>query len=207
MLPRLLRAEKKLAKYAMKLDDSPYYLAARILDPECRTAFLKDKDKIGITLEGEKKLYVVRKLWERFRDKALLSALYETIKNNKPTLESTEQLSAFHKARRRHIEEQTRPQSQDEFDNYISENPIPLDSRTTSLQWWNLPLQRTRFPRLSQLAIEVLSIPGMSDKLERVFLGARRRVLWDRTRTSPQILEETECLKDWADHGILGILL
>jgi hAT family C-terminal dimerisation region len=207
MLPRLLRAEEKLAKYAMKLDDSPYYLAARILDPECRTAFLKDKDKIRMTLEGEKKLYVVRKLWERFRNNASLLASHETIKNNKPTLEFTEQLSAFHKARRRHIEEQTRPQSQDEFDNYINENPIPLDSHTTSLQWWNLPLQRTRFPRLSQLAIEVLSIPGMSDKPERIFSGSRRRVPWDRTRTSPQILEETECLKDWADHGILGILL
>ena len=132
-----------------------------------------------MTLEGEKKLYVVRKLWERFRDKASLPASYETTKNNEPTLESIKQLSAFHKARRRHIKEQTRSQSQDEFDNYISENPIPLDSRTTSFQWWNLPLQRTRFPRLSQLAIEVLSIPGMSDKPERVFSGARRRVLLD----------------------------
>jgi len=207
MLPRLLRAEKKLEKYAIKLDDSPYYLSARIFDPECRTAFLKDKDKMKITLEGEKKLYVVRKLWERFRDSTSVPASYETMKNNEPTLKSTEQLSAFHKARRQHIEEQTRPQSQDEFDNYISENPIPLDSHTTSFQWWNLPLQRTRFPRLSQLAMEVLSIPGMSDKPERVFSGARRRVPWDRTRTSPQILEETECLKDWTDYGILGILL
>ena len=207
MPPRLLRSEAKLEKYAAKLDDSPYYLAARVLDPECRTAFLKDKDKVQITLEGEKKLYIVRKLWERFRDKALLPASYEAVKNNKPTSESTEQLSAFHKARRRHIEEQTRPQSQDEFDNYISENPIPLDSSTTPLQWWNLPLQRTRFPRLSQLAIEVLSIPGMSDKPERVFSGSRRRIPWDRTKTSPQILEETECLKDWTDCGILEILL
>jgi hypothetical protein len=168
---------------------------------------LKDKDKNRITLEGEKKLYIVQKLWERFRDKASLLASYETQKSSEPTSESTEQLSAFHKARRRYIEEQTRPQSQDEFDNYINENPIPLDSRTTSLQWWNLPLQRTRFPRLSQLAIEVLSIPGMSDKPERVFSGSRRRVPWGRTRTSPRTLEETECLKDWADHGILGILL
>src|SRR5436190_303083 len=146
MLPRLLCAEEKLAKYAMKLDDSPYYLAAWILNPECHTAFLKDKDKIRMALEGEKKLYIVRKLWERFRDKASLPASYETIKNNKPTLESTEQLSAFHKACHQHIEEQTHPQSQDEFDNYISENPILLDSHMTSLQWWNLPLQHTRFP-------------------------------------------------------------
>jgi hAT family C-terminal dimerisation region len=207
MPSRLLRTMKKLEKYAAKLDDSPYYLAARIPDPECRTSFLKNKNNGTITLEGSKKLYVVRKLWERFRDKTLVQASYETTKSSESTLESIEQLSAFHKARRQHIEEQTRPQSQDEFDNYINENPIPLDNRTTSLQWWNLPLQRTRFPRLSQLAMEVLSIPGMSDKPERVFSGSRRRIPWDRTRTSPRILEETECLKDWADHGILKILL
>ena len=98
MLPRLLRAKKKLAKYATKLDDSPYYLVVRILNLECRTAFLKDKGKIEMTLKGEKKLYVVQKLWERFRDKASLPASYETLKNNEPTLESIEQLSAFHKA-------------------------------------------------------------------------------------------------------------
>jgi hypothetical protein len=116
-------------------------------------------------------------------------------------------LSVFHQTRRRYIEEQTRPQTKDEFDLYIQENAIPLDNRTTSLQWWNLPLQRTRFSQLSQLAIEVLSIPGMSDKPERVFSGARRRVPWDRTTTSSRTLEETECLKDWADNRILNILL
>jgi hypothetical protein len=133
MPPRLLRAQEKLEKYATKLDDSPYYLAARILDSECRATFLKDKDKNRMTLEGERKLYVVQKLWERFRDKASLPASYESRKSSEPTLESTEQLSAFHRARCRHNEEQTRPQSQDEFYNYISENPIPLDSCTTSL--------------------------------------------------------------------------
>jgi hypothetical protein len=59
MLPRLLCAKKKLAKYTTKLDDSPYYLVVRIFNPKCRMAFLKDKDKISITYEGEKKLYVV----------------------------------------------------------------------------------------------------------------------------------------------------
>ena len=63
MLPRLVRAEEKLKKYTKKLSKSPYYLAARILNPERRTAFLKDK------IDGDQQLYIVRKLWERFRDK------------------------------------------------------------------------------------------------------------------------------------------
>jgi hypothetical protein len=72
MLPRLVRAEEKLEKYTKKLAKSPYYLAARIFNPESRTAFLKDKnDYSKLTAAGEKQLYVVRKLWERFREKTL----------------------------------------------------------------------------------------------------------------------------------------
>ena len=207
MVPRLHRAQKKCATYVQKLDASPYYLAARILNPQCRTAFLKDENE-DITAEGEKKLYIVRKLWERFRDKTPFSAVpYESESISKSALQPEENLSVFYKARRKHILKQTRPQSQDEFDNYISKNPIMLDSRTTAIQWWSQPIQRGRYPRLSQLAIEVLSIPGMSDKPERVFSGSRRRVPWDRTKTSTQLLEASECAKDWTVQGILGILL
>jgi len=42
MLPRLVQAEEKLKKYIKKLLKSLYYLAARILNPERYTAFLKD---------------------------------------------------------------------------------------------------------------------------------------------------------------------
>lgn len=208
MAPRLQCAEKKLAKYIKKLDNSPYYLAARVLDPECRTAFLKDQNDY-ITVEGEKKLFSVRKLWERFREKAILldSTISYATKTQKSPSESKENLSAFHKTRLQHRLKHTRPQSQDEFDTYINESPIPLDSHTTAISWWTQSLQRTRFPRLSLLAIEVLSIPGMSDKPERVFSGSRRRVPWDRTKTTSRILEASECAKDWADHGILGIPL
>jgi len=42
MLPHLVQAKEKLKKYTKKLLKSPYYLAARILNPERYTAFLKD---------------------------------------------------------------------------------------------------------------------------------------------------------------------
>jgi len=43
MLPRFVWAKEKLEKYTKKLLKSPYYLAARILNSERRTAFLKEK--------------------------------------------------------------------------------------------------------------------------------------------------------------------
>ena len=134
MAPRLHWAQEKCATYIQKLDASLYYLAARILDPQCRTAFLKDENK-DITTEGEKKLYVVQKLWERVRNKIPFSAMpYESKSIGKSALPLEENLSVFHKTRQKHILKQTRPQSQDEFDNYIGENPIMLDSSTTAIQ-------------------------------------------------------------------------
>ena len=116
-------------------------------------------------------------------------------------------MTSFQKEIRELKFKKPRPQSRDEFDAYINGDQTMLDSGTTAIQWWSRPFQREQFPRLSQLAIEVLSIPGMSDKPERVFSGSRRRVPWDRTKTSPQLLEASECAKDWTVHGILSIPL
>ena len=55
--------------------------------------------------------------------------------------------------------------------------------------------------------MEVLSIPAMSDKPERVFSGGRRTISWDRANISVQIVEAVECLKDWKSVGILDLEL
>jgi hypothetical protein len=43
---------------------------------------------------------------------------------------------------------------------------------------------KTRWPRPSLMAIDIRSIPPMSDEPERVFSGARRTVSWDRGQRS-----------------------
>jgi hypothetical protein len=68
-------------------------------------------------------------------------------------------------------------------------------------------MQRQRWPRLSYMAIDILSIPAMSDEPERVFSGARRTILWERGQMEPETLEMTECLKHWKRSGILDVFL
>jgi hypothetical protein len=53
------------------------------------------------------------------------------------------------------------------------------------------------------MAIDILSIPPMSDELERVFSGARRTVSWDRGQMEAETIEIRECLKHWKRSGIL----
>jgi hypothetical protein len=52
----------------------------------------------------------------------------------------------------------------------------PYEPGIPCSQWWLDPHQRTRWSRLSALAIEILSIPPMSDEPERVFSDRRRTV-------------------------------
>ena len=54
------------------------------------------------------------------------------------------------------------------------------------------------------MAIDILLIPPMSDKLERVFSGARRTVTWDRGQIEAETIKLRECLKHWKRSGILN---
>ena len=53
------------------------------------------------------------------------------------------------------------------------------------------------------MAIDILSIPPMSDEPERVFSGARRIISWDRGQIEVEIIEMREYLKHWKRSGIL----
>jgi len=57
------------------------------------------------------------------------------------------------------------------------------------------------------MAIDILSIPPMSDEPERVFSGARRTVSWDRGQMELETIERRECLKHWKKSGILSTFI
>jgi hypothetical protein len=91
----------------------------------------------------------------------------------------------------------------DEFERFIHGDPNPLPSGQTSLQWWLESAQRLAYPKLSRMAIDILSIPAMSAEPERVFSGARRTIDWSRMRLGVHIIEAGECLKSWMRSGII----
>jgi hypothetical protein len=56
------------------------------------------------------------------------------------------------------------------------------------------------------MAIDILLIPAMSDEPERVFLGARRMITWERGQMDPETIEIIECLKHWKRSKVLNKL-
>jgi hypothetical protein len=51
------------------------------------------------------------------------------------------------------------------------------------------------------MAIDILLIPPISDKPERVFSEARRTVSWDRGQTEAETIELIKCLRHWKRSG------
>lgn len=88
----------------------------------------------------------------------------------------------------------------DEYQSFTAQPPVLIDC--SPLSWWLREEQQQTYPRLSQMAVEILSIPAMSAEPERVFSGARRTISWDRCQLGGRTIERGECMKSWIKSGI-----
>jgi hypothetical protein len=90
---------------------------------------------------------------------------------------------------------------EDEFEQFI--NAAPHKITGSPLAWWCKEEQRLTYPRLHQMAMDILSIPPMSDDPERVFSGVRRTISWDRARIGVANVEKTELLGNWNKNDLI----
>lgn len=88
---------------------------------------------------------------------------------------------------------------------FIFADATALPEGYTSLQWWTEPTQRAEYPVLHHMAVDILSIPPMSDHAERVFSGARRTLRWDRAKMARDLLEDHEVLGSIYKDGFADI--
>ena len=95
-----------------------------------------------------------------------------------------------------------RPASQDEYEDYSNGEPYDI-GKISALEWWCQDQQRKRWPRLSFMAIDILSIPAMSDTPERAISGGRRTISWERARLGAENIERVEFLKHCKRSGIV----
>jgi hypothetical protein len=181
---------------------SALYAAALILHPSRRTRYIEvnwPKKWIKPTLEK------VIKLWEDYRETAPTPTPL-IIPSYGRRAEEPRELNTFDRIAQS-LKQVARPASQDEYEDYNSGEPYELPKGVSALTWWCHDGRRQRYPRLSYMAIDILSIPAISDEPERVFSGARRTISWERGQLAPETVEMTECLKHWKKTGILDVFL
>ncbi|KJZ68903.1 hypothetical protein HIM_11710 [Hirsutella minnesotensis 3608] len=143
-------------------------------------------------LSDESPAYGVKKVWEN--EYKNLPAVHTT-----PSIVPALELDEYDLLAQELDVVGTEPDA-DEYDAYTSQSPIPIDG--SPLAWWLRAEQKERFPRLSKMAIDILSIPAMSADPERTFSGARRTISWDRMLLGASTIERGECLKSWIRSGI-----
>jgi hypothetical protein len=176
---------------------SPFYAAALVLNPGYRTRYIETH---WPKKWSKPVLARIKKLWEKYREEVIVLPTTSAFSYDNPSRELPE-LDAFDRIALS-LRSVARPASEDEYEDYNSlESYDP--GKKGALVWWCQDTQRQRWPRLSLMAIDILSIPPMSDEPERVFSGARRTVSWDRGQMEPETIEMRECLKHWKKSGIL----
>ena len=83
--------------------------------------------------------------------------------------------------------------------------PIPrlfLTPKTFNpMSWWNDA--KTTFLSLHLYAFDTLAIPAMSAECERVFSSTKKLITPERNRLAEDIIEASECLKNWWDRGLI----
>ena len=189
-------------KYYTKTDDTPLYAAALILYPNCHTEYIKTNWPAKWVKAILKK---VKELWEFYRERAPLNPSIPTLYNTAKERPQEKELDVFDQIAQ-NLKKYTWPASQDEFQDYCNRELYDI-GKMTALEWWCLDQQRKCWPRLSYMALDILSIPAMSDKPEQVFSGACCMVSWDRAQMEAETLKKIECLKHWKQNGILNKVL
>lgn len=90
----------------------------------------------------------------------------------------------------------------DDFTTFINARPTRLANKITPLQWWSATSQRTIYPALSKLAIDVFTPFSQSAVSEGTFSSATRTIPWERATLGGKVVEETECCHDWQVSGL-----
>ncbi|KAI8404533.1 hypothetical protein FOFC_16028 [Fusarium oxysporum] len=96
-------------------------------------------------------------------------------------------------------------EERDEYDRYLARTDDPEDLACTDpITYWIG--KRSVWPHLSQMALDILSIPCMSDEPERIFSLTGLLTPANRARLGGDIIGASLCLADWDRRGVIDLL-
>ncbi|EAQ91904.1 hypothetical protein CHGG_00139 [Chaetomium globosum CBS 148.51] len=184
----------KLQQYITLMEDVPVYWSAMILLPSYRTRWIER------FLAHDRATAIIARFKQQYQEE------YEGIGGTQPT--PTEEP---HEQPRRPYQDRLvghdfyypkpDPADIDEVAIYLAE---PVRPAPDALAWWIG--NQARFPRLSLMAFDLLSIPVMSSECERVFSSARLTVGLNRYNLSDNSINMVESLKQWLKRGQEGCI-
>ncbi len=183
----------KLDLYYKRTDQTPIYIAAVVLDPSWKWSYFYEHwthHPEWIPAAKRK----VTKLWnEHYKSTATAPDIQEEPITKKPVENTFCQW----------YEQRAAPAILiDEYTAYCEEPVVDIKAITTPIEWWQDPIQRRRYPNLSLMALDILSIPAMAADAERLFSAAKLTVTDKRGSLEATTIELIQCLKSWNKSSI-----
>ncbi|KAH0223992.1 hypothetical protein KCV06_g10440, partial [Aureobasidium melanogenum] len=178
----------KLMKYYTKTDLSAAYVAALILHPRYNWSWLKKKWSYRQDwLKAAD--YRIRALWKPYSTFPL-----PTTPRPRPPPRIEHQTDLlWSDSEDDGLDQET--EQKDEYQAWIERAQQREIYRP--LEYWTSNTTHAQWPRLSRLAIDIFTIPAMSDDPERTFSSAGLMVRPHRGQLNDSSVTETQCLKNW----------
>ncbi|KAK7327721.1 hypothetical protein VNO77_21809 [Canavalia gladiata] len=98
-----------------------------------------------------------------------------------------------------YIMETTSQQMKSELDQYLEESLLPRVADFDVLGWWKL--NKLKYPTLSKMARDMLSIPVSTVAPDSVFYSKSKEMDQYRCSLRPETVEALVCAKDWMQYG------
>lgn len=192
-----------LNKYYELTDTVPVYAAAILLDPSKRRRYLTQN---WPEKWHQKALDATQRIWEdKYMNMPLTQPEGDAMQLDGSSPSPDKPRNELDRLKRSLQVEMADIADEDDVQLFLNARPISIKP-LTPLEWWCLPEQRQRYPRLHRMAIDILSIPPSSAEPERTFSGARRTQSWDRLRMTADNLERLECIGNWLRNGHIDLV-
>jgi len=195
---------EKASYYYKELNDNPAYTAAIVLDPTRKMEYIKvnwiDESKHWVTSAET----WVKKLWES-EYKVMTPARPGTTTTTTPAPRTPKVASKLDLFTRESLQKVSAIPSEksDQLEDYLA-RPVEL-GEVELIKYWMREDIRARWPQLSKMAIDILSVVPMSDAPERAFSEAKILITDRRNRLKSEIIEAHECCSSWDRAGVIKI--
>lgn len=183
-------AVAKLVKYWHITEASPYNLIAIVLNPLHKWSFVEQQwvNEPGRLQLAKQK---VQNLWERHQRKHQITQARPV-----PEAPAAPQAPTHYDPINEYLAHFEAPLAvtgpEDEFKTWLA---LPRERVSNLIAYWRT--QELRFPVLTKLAYNIISIPAMSSACERVFSLTKLQLPPHRNRLKPCTVNAAACLKNW----------
>lgn len=173
----------KLEKYMEILDETPAYWAALILHPGRRMKWVR----MFYRNEDSHRIQQIQRLFVSYFDEHYATTEVPSTQLQPP--QPPDDVDGFGDD---FYDNPITNDVVDEVGEYLRGPVLPVDD---PVQWWKV--KASDFPRLSKMALEILSIPPCATECERTFSLTKLAIGSQRHSTGDDALSELQCVRSW----------